>query len=361
MKNKKILLITEGLASGGAERQICGLASLLTVKGYSCRLITYSDTHFYESWLRAHNVDYEFVPSLQKKRTRVFRLVRYLRTYNPDVLISYLPSVNMTCCLARLFYRCFLIVSERNNNTYILKRDKVLFNLYRLANVIVPNSNCQGRFIKENFPFLSLKVYPIINFVDLTHFTPKANKTENEIIKIVTTARYTEQKNCLVYLNAVKKIKDMGIQVHFDWYGNKNYDPVYYSIVEKMAKEIGVIGIVTLHDSCKNVVEIYQDADIFMLPSLYEGYPNSIVEAMACELPILCSRVFENPDIVRDEENGYLFNPNKVEDMVRAIVRMVQIGPKRRREMGVKNRLKCIENNSEDVFVDEYVKIIEDE
>ena len=49
---KRILLITEGLGSGGAERQICGLAAMLTKAGYPCRLITYVENQFYEPYLR---------------------------------------------------------------------------------------------------------------------------------------------------------------------------------------------------------------------------------------------------------------------------------------------------------------------
>lgn len=49
---KRILLITEGLGSWGAERQICGVATMQTKAGYSCRLITYVENQFYESYLR---------------------------------------------------------------------------------------------------------------------------------------------------------------------------------------------------------------------------------------------------------------------------------------------------------------------
>ena len=52
MKKKRILLVIEHLGPGGAERQICGLAALLTKAGYPCRLITYVENQFYESYLR---------------------------------------------------------------------------------------------------------------------------------------------------------------------------------------------------------------------------------------------------------------------------------------------------------------------
>lgn len=130
---------------GGAERQICGLASLLTKAGYPCRLITYVENQFYEPFLRQNGVDYQFVPELWNHNTRVIRAAKYVRHYKPDVVISFLPSVNKTMCLAKLLFKAKLVVSERNNNTCVTRADKVQFNLYRMADAIVPNSNSQGR------------------------------------------------------------------------------------------------------------------------------------------------------------------------------------------------------------------------
>lgn len=67
-KYEKILLITENIGSGGAERQLCGLASMLTKAGFTCRLITYIENQFYEPYLRKNGVDYEFVPKLFDKK-----------------------------------------------------------------------------------------------------------------------------------------------------------------------------------------------------------------------------------------------------------------------------------------------------
>ena len=86
---KKILLITENIGSGGAERQLCGLASMLTKAGFTCRLITYIENQFYEPYLRKNGVDYEFVPKLFDKKTRILMAVKYVRNYSPDVVISF--------------------------------------------------------------------------------------------------------------------------------------------------------------------------------------------------------------------------------------------------------------------------------
>ena len=355
----RILLITENLGSGGAERQICGLASMLTKAGYPCQLITYVKNQFYEPYLRLNGVDYRFIPALWNKHTRVFKMAGYVRRYNPDVVISFLPSVNKTMCLARLLFKAKLIVSERNNNTCITRGDKVQFHLYRMADAIVPNSNSQALFIRKNFPFLAGKVHPIINFVDVDRFTPAEDFVQNDTLRIVTVARYTQQKNVLTYLKAVRKAKDLGLNVHFDWYGDKKHNADYYAEVEKEYLQLDIADYLTLHAPNPRIEEEYRKADIFCLPSLYEGYPNVVAEAMSCSLPVLCSNVYENPYIVKEGVNGFLFNPEIVDDIIGAIKKMVALSVEERRKMGKRNRVLCLERNTEEAFIKSYIELIE--
>lgn len=356
---KKVLLITEGLGSGGAERQICGLAALLTKYGYTCRLITYVENQFYEPYLHQNAVDYEFVPELWNKKKRVFRAAKYVQLYKADVVISYLPSVNLTMCLAKLFSTAKLIVSERNNNTCITRNDRIQFNLYRLADAIVPNSNCQGEFIRHNFPFLAKKVHPIINFVDVNRFSPSAFNVNNETLRIVTVARYTQQKNVLTYLKAVRIIKESGLKVHFDWYGDKRHNVEYYAEIENEFNKQELSDYLTLHEPKANIEDEYRKADIFCLPSLFEGYPNVIAEAMACGLPVICSNVYENPYIVEEGINGFLFNPEDPDDIARTIKQVVALSQEERQKMGRRNRELCLKRNTEERFLSSYVELIE--
>lgn len=356
---KKILLITEHLGSGGAERQLCGLASMLTKAGFPCRLITYVENQFYEPYLRQHGVDYKFVPELWDKKTRIFKAAKYVRQYKPDVVISFLPSVNKTMCLAKLFFKAKLVVSERNNNTCITRGDKIQFNLYRMADAVVPNSNSQGKFICNNFPFLCKKVHPIINFVDVNRFTPSVTPVRNETLRVVTVARYTQQKNVLTYLNAIRMVKDMGLNVHFDWYGDKKHNAAYFAEIEKEYQKLDIADYMTLHNPNQKIEEEYRKADIFCLPSLFEGYPNVVAEAMSCELPILCSNVYENPYIVEEGVNGFLFDPKKSKAIADAIKKMMSLSYENRQKMGRRNRQLCLKRNTEDAFLKSYVELIE--
>ena len=84
-----------------------------------------------------------------------------------------------------------------------------------------------------------------------------------------------------------------------------------------------------------------------------------VVEAMSCELPIICSNVYENPYIVEEGVNGFLFDPENVDDMVSAIQKIVSISKEERRMMGVQNRQLCLKRNTEEEFLKSYIKLIE--
>ena len=74
----------------------------------------------------------------------------------------------------------------------------------------------------------------------------------------------------------------------------------------QLIEQYGLEDTFVFHEPCSNIFEKYQESDIFVLPSINEGFPNVLCEAMSCGLPILGTDVCDNSSIVRHEENGYL-------------------------------------------------------
>ena len=91
---------------------------------------------------------------------------------------------------------------------------------------------------------------------------------------------------------------------------------------------------VTLVGERSSVLEYYWSADIFILPSRAEGLSNALIEAMACELPVIVSNVGGSLDVVRDGENGAIFESEdqdglaqKIESLIAAPDEVARIGP----------------------------------
>lgn len=354
---KKILCIIDSLESGGAERQMSYLCVGLKNKGYDVNLVVFSDGKgFYEDYVIDNGVNVSHNLKGVNRYRRIIEIVKLVKTLKPDAVIAYKDGVTIASCLARLFCRFHLIVSERNTTQYLSKYERLKFFCYRFANKIVPNSFSQQTFIEKNYPHLAKKTIVITNTIDTQKFHPENDYVVNEDLTIVTTARIMPQKNVLKYLEALSKLQRELSNVKFVWYGNQ--DSVYFKDVITYVNEHKLSDLITFYPATKDVVKVYHSADIYCLPSIYEGFPNVVCEAMACGLPVVCSNVCDNPNIVENEVNGYLFNPNDASDIAKSIKRMIDLSKERRHYMGANNAKKIYDLCSPEKFITSYSSLL---
>ena len=229
-----------------------------------------------------------------------------------------------------------------------------------MADYVVPNSYSQANFINDHFPWLKNKTIAITNFTDTNHFVP-VETVETGCIKILTTARVAKQKNILRYLDALALLRERGLKnVHFDWFGDvQTGEEAYGEEVFKKVNEMNLAHMITFHSATPNILQHYQSCHIFCLPSNYEGFPNVICEAMSCGKPILCSRVCDNPYIVKEGENALMFDNTNVVDMAEKIQKICTLSQKDRAIWGRRSREIAVELLSMDAFVDKYIELIE--
>ena len=354
--SKKIVCLIESLGSGGAERQMSGLAVMLKQQGYEVEVWTYYPNDFYLPVLQTNGVKYRYISEAKDRLKRIFVLRAELMKFAPDTVISYLDQACVVACIAKLLGAKFnLIVSERNTTQALSFREKLKFFFYRFADHIVPNSNTQTEFIATNFPHLKDKLHCITNFVDTDKFCPPSARMTNNPLRILTVARIMPQKNIINYIKAIKIVVDKGYEFCVDWYGDTT-DAQYYDLCLRTIKENKLENVFNFYKSERDIVKCYHSADVFCLPSIYEGFPNVVCEAMSCGLPILCSNVCDNPSIVTDGVNGYLFNPYDIEDICCKIEKMVQ-----NRELQAfygKNREKAVELFSKDRLLNSYIRLL---
>jgi len=354
----KVLLVIESLGSGGAERQLVGLAKALAERGCFVNVLVYDDRNFYKSFLDDAKIDCEVYSKALNRYFRWFYLGRRASQYSPDVIISYLPGPNVALSMAKILgiLKCKLVVSERNFTWNWTFKNKLFFSLYRKANAIVANSKAEADNILSAFPYYKNKVCYIRNFVDFNKFKP-AYTEANKTFKILTIARIREYKNVHGLISAAKILKDEGYKFEIDWFGH-DYNDEYSFSIKQMIEQFNLSDIFKIYPPTENVESLYPKYDLFCLPSFKEGYPNVIVEAMSCQIPVVCSNICENPNIVEDGINGFLFDPYDSLDMVDKLKKMILSSNEVRKKMGISSREKVIRNNSIDFFVDNYIALI---
>ena len=91
-----------------------------------------------------------------------------------------------------------------------------------------------------------------------------------------------------------------------------------------MIDELGLGNRVKLLGFRTDIAEICKAVDVYVHPSFREGLPVALMEAMDTGLPVICSKIRGNSDLVKDDEGGYLVNPNDIDGFHKAITRVIE-------------------------------------
>lgn len=347
------------LGPGGAQRQIVGLAIQLKEKGYDVQIITYHDNPFYAESLSKAGIPYVFLSKAERTISRFPVISKYLKQNKPDAVIAYLETPSILACMAKMLNPSFkLIVSERNTTQAISRNEKLRFKLFEIADFVVPNSFSQERFIKEHYPKLVSKVSAITNFVDLDYFVPIVH-FRRLVPEIIIVASIWPPKNTMNFIKSLALLKQRGVSFHVSWYGITQLHYGYYEECQSVIESEGVEDCISLLDKTKEIKMKYQEADYFCLPSLYEGTPNVICEALACGLPVVCSDVCDNSKYVQEGVNGRLFNPHSIENMADAVEGLLRQSDEDYLSYREASRRIAEEKLSKTRFVNQYVELLQ--
>lgn len=324
MTKKKLLFLNSSLGSGGAERQMVRLIEFLNERSVVPDVLTYCDTKDdYKTTAKMvrHNVGYK------NKLLRNIFLVLKLLCIRPSVILSYCGDPNYLACLyKKIRPSCRVIVSERNIVSFpVSGKLKKLYEYYSRVDKIVSNSHTQAMILSERYPQYAGKIKVITNYTDPKQELRTSKSTEP--IKITVLARYHEQKNTLAFLKAVSILNNDESCPKFicEWYGrntiNTNISSYYQECVKlKDDLELSNVFLNGYSDDTDKIIEI---SDVICLPSLKEGFSNTLSEAICMGKPVLASNVSDNSLFVHPERNGYLFNPSDIDDMASKIKTML--------------------------------------
>ena len=363
---KRITLFIASLSSGGAEHQLVTLAQFLKEKGFQVTIVNYSDTP--DHYSVPSGVNQVKLGVGLNSVSKVFSIFKYFLTLSTDVVISFGQRDNFFCLIPLLFRRNIKVLAGERNFTVGPSGfyEKCLLRvLYKRANYIVPNSQSQRKYIISKRPAWQQKVITITNYTDLNiYISPTDSRINNAMLSIAIFSRPVPQKNCLAFAEVVRILKKrIGNKMVFSWFGNMN--PVgelnieYLDELRNRIKEYDIGDMLILHDHVQNVPQVMSLYDAVCLPSLKEGFSNTISEAICLGKPLLVSDVSDNKVMVHNGENGYLFNPADISDMVDKITTFYYLTTEQKEEMGRKSRKIAETLFQKDKFINSYVRLIE--
>lgn len=191
--------------------------------------------------------------------------------------------------------------------------------------------------------------------VDPEFFSPRAEKANhNDTFRITTTGALIWRKGYEYALQSIRALKDRGISMRFNIVGGgPERDRVLFTI-----RDLDLEDVVRLHgpQSPERVREFLQSSDVFLLSSLSEGISNALLEAMACELPVVTTDCGGMREAVTDGVEGFVV-PVRDVDAISEALQMLWENPQLRMRMGKAGRQRVEQSFSLSRQVDQFLSL----
>lgn len=314
---KNLIAVIDTLNSGGAQRQFQQLVNYVYRRKFRVSIIVLHESSFYLSGF-AKDVDVHFLKS-KSISGKLFKFFLLCRNIKPKVVVSFLDGPNYLNIITSSLLGFDTVVCERNYSSKVPLLKRALF---RFANIIVSNSNAQSAVLRGAG---LLQCVTITNYVDfsLFNFKRRFGNSHPEYFRFLIVGRFALQKNPKFLLSEAAAASN---NFYFDWCGDVSIiEKIDGSIVNTYEhfygayKEMFDAGKVTILKPTNNIIEVYERYNFMILPSLYEGTPNVLLEGMACGLIVFVSNIIAHKDIIEDGVNGFVFEIECSGSLVRKI------------------------------------------
>lgn len=322
---KNIVIIVSAMNMGGAQRVVSILCNYWSQHGHNVTLISTFSGDKEQYYKLNKDVALEKVtdsPFLSKIKVwnliwKLINLRKLIKNQNPDVVISFLARVNVASALSMIGIKSPLIICERTwppfaslNNKFL----RIYRFLFRGAKKIIVQTQKSKTWMIENFPDTNVKVipnpiiYPLPVLIKKS-VSPKSLVLQNRKV-ILASGRMVKFKQFDVLIEAFSQIKDK----YQDWDLVILGDGEEKDNLNKLSFELGITDRVFFPGKVGNISEWYKRADLFVLSSIVEGFPNVLLEAMSYGVPSISFDCDTGPrDMIQDGINGILVDPNEKE------------------------------------------------
>lgn len=350
-KMLRILFVVNGFAIGGGELKLLELISEMKrryPKQYRIVVASVGQSGPLEEKFRKVADRTEiFFKRHAYDVTQIFGLIRLIQEERIQLIQTTLFYADILGTLAGILTGIRNVISwEVYTEQYTFKQKWA----YRLASkglsLIVAVSDATRKKMICEYHLPEAKVRTIHYGIDEKKF-PSRNPNEirkrlgipKDVIVFGTIARLTEQKGHRYLVEAMPKIIKSFPRVVFLCIGD---GPLRTSLIQ-LAQDRGVLSYIQFLGFQSDVPSLLSIMDVFVLPSLYEGFPNAVLEAMACGKPVVATCVDGTPEAVIHGETGFLVPSQNPEALAEALIRMAR-NPSLRKKMGKNGKRRIYEH-----------------
>lgn len=341
----KILFVIGSMSSGGAERVISEMSNYWVAQGWEVSILTTNMTankqDFYSLDSRVKRIDISMSKKLNKLKYffNLFRKIRNeIKREQADTVISFISSLNLITIMSMFGLKIPLIISDRNN-PYL---DKVGFFykriLYPFANKLIVQTYGVKEFYK-NISGLDIEVIPN----PISQHTPMSKEANFKFDKktICTVGRLNiSLKGFDLLIEAFGRLE----KKYPDWNLIIFGEGKDRGKLEQLIANHGLENRIFLPGNIDSPRDTIRHADIFVLSSLSEGFPNVLLEAMSVGLPSISFACKYGPEeMIESEKSGLLVSLGNIEGLSNAMSQLME-SEELRKKLGENAKLSVSEN-----------------
>ena len=350
MSNKKILIFTQSLNPGGSEKQSIILANILS-SYHNVTLLIYYENKIDSQLMQTINSNVKLKILKGTHLNKMIAIYKLLRKNKINIIFSYLLLPNLLGgIIGRISKVEYPIGGIRSAK---IEFKKVFINkiLQNYINKLTIYNNYSGynNYIKMGFNAKRASVIPncVINIPESIHRKDKDKKI------ILSVGRLEKVKDYYTALLSIKELLKINKNIIYKivGYGSKE------NTIRKWIDEMRINEYVQLIINPNDISKYYSEADIFLLTSLFEGLPNTILEAMSYSLPVVSTNVGDTNQLIKHGENGFLC---KIEDYknINKMLNALIVNYQMRIDFGQINYNIINQKYSISIFRENYIKLI---
>lgn len=275
--------------------------------------------------------------------SNIWSLYRWFLRIKPDIIHTAVGEANFHGILAAKLAGVKIAVAEEVG---IPSHSNIAVFVFKLIYKLVDKVICVSNSVKEHLVNIgeikSQKGQVIYNPV---FFPSNFTRVKQPNFTIVCVGRLEKVKNQQLLISSLPKIEDQTVQLILVGDGSEKRN------LEELINNLGIQDRVHITGFTSNPYEWLEKADLFVLPSLSEGFGIAVVEAMQLGIPCLCSNVGGIPEFIREGQTGWLFNPESEDEIVPKLNYILQLNEHSLIEMGSKGKIAVFEKFSEEKYI----------
>lgn len=322
-QKSKVMFVTASTSGGGAERMLFNIINGINNK--KCLVITSSD-----KVPSNQNPDYDVTILGKEHAINAFKgIIKCINEFSPNYIFTTSSNVGYLLILAhaftfvkyKVYIRCAVTPCEIYGNgmkNTILKY--VNRFTYRWSDLVIAQTNFMKADIEKAYSVPADKVKTIRNIIDGNFLKSQSiqynvSDFDSSYYNIVALGALYSIKGFDLLIDAVAPLIQSGLKIRLYIIGNERYENGYKLFLQDKIDNYGLHNSIALLGAKANPYPYVKTANLLVMSSRKEGFPNVVLEALYLQTPVVATNCVDFSGVIVEGVHGYVVNKGEVESL----------------------------------------------